>query len=56
MAFSPDRVSAVLELWASKRRDTQDIAELLMMREADVERIIHADREARRQARQRAVA
>lgn len=49
MAFSDDRVQAVLELWATKRRNTQDIANLLMMREADVERIIHANREARRQ-------
>lgn len=54
MTFSPDRVSSVLELWASKRRDTHDIAELLTMREADVERIIHADREARHAAKQRA--
>lgn len=39
---------AVLDLWATKRFDTYDIAQLLMMREADVERIIHVDREARR--------
>lgn len=46
--LSADRIAAVLELWSTKRRDTQDIAELLMMRECDVERVIHADREARR--------
>jgi len=50
MAISDDRKAAVLILWATKRRDTLDIAELLAMHEADVERIIHADREARRRA------
>ena len=38
----------VLTLWATKRFDTSEIADMLMMSEANVERIIHADREARR--------
>lgn len=42
--------AAALDLWATKRYSTHEIAELLMMREADVERIIHADRENRRRA------
>jgi hypothetical protein len=39
---------AALDLWATGRYGTWEIAELLMMREADVERVIHADRELRR--------
>lgn len=42
--------AAVIDLWATRRYDTHEIAELLLMREADVERVIHADREARRRA------
>ncbi len=45
---------AVLELWATKRYDTHNIAWLLEMHEAEVERLIHADREARWQARRSA--
>jgi hypothetical protein len=41
---------AVLLLWSLKRLDTVDIAEMLEIHEAEVERIIHADREARRKA------
>jgi hypothetical protein len=37
-------------LWRLKRLDTFDIAEMLEIHEAEVERIIHADREARRKA------
>lgn len=40
--------AAALDLWATRRYATTEIAELLMMREADVERVIHEDREARR--------
>jgi len=42
--------AAALALWGTGRYDTHEIAELLLMREADVERVIHADREARRRA------
>lgn len=51
-----DKTAAVLELWATKRHDTHNIAWLLEMHEADVERVIHADREARWQARRRSAA
>jgi hypothetical protein len=44
------RRAAVLALWKLQRFDTCDIAEMLEIHEADVERIIHADREARRKA------
>jgi len=40
----------VLLLWSLKRLDTCDIAEMLEIHEAEVERIIHADREARRKS------
>ena len=56
MAGSAEKAAAVLELWATKRFDTHNIAWLLDMHEADVERIIHADRELRRRARKQAVA
>jgi len=42
--------AAVLDLWATRRYDTSEIAHLLTMRECDVERIIHSDRELRRRA------
>lgn len=42
--------AAVLALWQTKRLDTVDIAGILGIHEAEVERIIHADREARRKA------
>jgi len=42
--------AAVLDLWATKRYATTEIAELLTMRECDVERVIHEDRENRRRA------
>ena len=42
--------TAVLSLWACKIYDTAEIAKTLHMRESDVERIIHADRESRRRA------
>jgi hypothetical protein len=44
------RRAAVLALWKLQRFDTCDIAEMLEIHEAEVERIIHADREARRKA------
>jgi tellurite resistance protein len=44
------RRAAVLALWQLKRLDTFDIAEMLEIHEAEVERIIHTDREARRKA------
>lgn len=40
----------VLTLWATKRFDTSQIADMFMMRETDVERVIHADRESKRAA------
>lgn len=43
-------VSNVLTLWATKRLSTWEISLLLKIHEADVERIIHQDREARRTA------
>jgi hypothetical protein len=42
--------AAVLALWQTKRLDTVDIARILEIHEAEIERIIHADREARRKA------
>lgn len=56
MAGYAEKAAAVLELWATKRFDTSDISWILDMHEANVERIIHADRELRRQARKQAVA
>lgn len=56
MASYLEKKSAVLELWATKSYDTHNIAWLLEMHEADVERLIHADREARWQARRSAAA
>ena len=56
MAGLTEKKDAVLELWATKRYDTHNIAWLLQMHEADVERLIHADREARWQAGRSAVA
>ena len=44
------KASSVLALWGSRRFDTWDIAQLVGIHEAEVERIIHADREARRKA------
>ena len=44
------KASSVLALWGSRRFDTWDIAEMLEIHEAEVEHIIHADREARRKA------
>jgi len=44
------RSAAVLALWKLQRLDTFDIAGMLEIHEAEVERIIHADREARRRA------
>lgn len=49
-SYADGNTIAVLALWATKRYGTYEIADLLMMREADVKRIIHADREARRSA------
>ena len=40
----------VLDLWSGGKHDTVEIATKFEMRECDVERIIHADREARRRA------
>lgn len=56
MANHAEKTAAVLELWATKRHDTHNIAWLLEMHESDVERVIHADREARWQARRRSAA
>ena len=50
LAAAAKRRTAVLMLWSLKRLDTVDIAEMLEIHEAEVERIIHADREARRKA------
>jgi hypothetical protein len=47
-AAAAERRAAVLGLWQLKRLDTHDIAGMLGIHEAEVERIIHADREARR--------
>ena len=44
------KATSVLALWGSRRFDTWDIAQLVGIHEAEVERIIHADREARRKA------
>ena len=44
-------VANVLSMWATKRLSTYDIAQSLHIHEADVELIIHGDREARRAAR-----
>ena len=49
-AAAADRRATVLGLWQMKRLDTFDIAGMLEIHEAEVERIIHADREARRKA------
>ena len=49
-ALAATRHDAVLALWQLKRLDTHDIAGMLEIHEAEVERIIHADREARRKA------
>jgi hypothetical protein len=49
-ALAARRHDAVLALWQMKRLDTFDIAQMLEIHEAEVERIIHADREARRKA------
>lgn len=43
-------ISTVLAMWATKRLSTWDIAQSLHIHEADVEIIIHKDREARRAA------
>ena len=44
------KASSVLALWGSRRFATWDIAQLVGIHEAEVERIIHANREARRKA------
>ncbi len=44
-------VSTVLLMWGTKRLSTWDIAQSLHIHEADVERIIHHDRETRRSAK-----
>lgn len=44
-------VANVLSMWATKRLSTWDIAQSLHIHEADVERIIHHDRETRRSAK-----
>ncbi len=44
------KTSSVLALWKTRRFDTVDIASTLGIHEAEAERIIHADREARRKA------
>jgi hypothetical protein len=49
-APSAGRHAAVLALWQTKRLDTVDISRILAIHEAEAERIIHADREARRKA------
>lgn len=56
LAPAAKRRLVVLLLWSLKRLDTCDIAEMLEIHEAEVERIIHADREARRKAAAAAVA
>lgn len=48
--YVAEMAGAVIVLWNSKRFDTCEIAFRLNMRECDVERVIHADREARRSA------
>ena len=48
--YVAEMAGAVLVLWNSKRFDTHEIAHRLNMRECDVERVIHADREQRRKA------
>lgn len=50
MSYVAKMTGAVIQLWATKRYDTVEIAWRLDMRECDVERIIHADREERRRA------
>lgn len=50
LAAAAERRAAVLALWQTKRLDTVDIARILEIHEAEAERIIHADREARRKA------
>lgn len=47
---APDTKGIVLRMWGQKRYDTVQIAEAINISEAEVERIIHADREARRRA------
>jgi tellurite resistance protein len=49
-AAAAEQRAAVLALWQLKRLDTFDIAKMLEIHEAEVERIIHTDREARRKA------
>ena len=53
MASYLEKKDAVLELWATKRYDTHNIAWLLEMHEADVERLIRNELEAARQNRDR---
>ena len=48
LAAAAKRRTAVLMLWRLKRLDTFDIAEMLEIHEAEVVRIIHTDREMRR--------
>jgi tellurite resistance protein len=50
LAAAAKRRTAVLMLWRLKRLDTFDIAEMLEIHEAEVVRIIHTDREMRRNA------
>lgn len=50
LATAAGQRAAVLALWQTKRLDTVDIARILDIHEAEVERIIHAGREARRKA------